>query len=49
MDWDTLYCPNRDGRYYGQPFRQGGLVKNGSSHGQKQARCRACGRSVTVR
>jgi IS1 family transposase len=31
------------------PFEQGLLVKNGTSHGQKQALCRACGSSVTVR
>jgi transposase-like protein len=45
----TLYCPNRSCRFYGVPFRQSRLVKNGSSHGQKQALCRACGQSVTVR
>ena len=49
MDWETLYCPNRSCRFYGVPFRQSRLVKNGSSHGQKQALCRACGQSVTVR
>ena len=49
MDWQTLYCPNWDCRCYGIPFRQGRLVKNGSSHGQPQALCRACGCSVTVR
>jgi IS1 family transposase len=49
MDWETLYCPNRQCRCYGIPFRQGWLVKNGSSHGQQQALCRACGRSVTLR
>jgi transposase-like protein len=25
------------------------LIKNGSSHGQKQALCRACGQSVSIR
>ena len=49
MDWETLYCPNRSCRFYGVPFRQSRLVKNGSSHGQKQALCRACGQSVAVR
>lgn len=49
MDWETLYCPNRSCRYHGVPFYEGLLVKNGSSHGQKQALCRACGRSVSVR
>jgi IS1 family transposase len=49
MDWETLYCPNRYCRYYGVPFHKGLLVKNGSSHGQKQALCRACGQSVSIR
>jgi len=29
MDWESLYCPNRGCRYYGRPFLQGHLVKNG--------------------
>jgi IS1 family transposase len=49
MDWETLYCPNRRCRFYGDPLPQSRLVKNGSSHGQPQALCRACGQSVTVR
>lgn len=49
MDWETLYCPNRHCRFDGDPLRQSRLVKNGSSHGQPQALCRACGQSVTVR
>ena len=49
MDWESLYCPNRHCRYYGIPFYQGLMVKNGSSHGQKQALCRACGSSVSIR
>lgn len=48
MDWETLSCPNRTCRAYGVPFRQGRLVKNGTSHGQQQALCRACGRSVAL-
>lgn len=48
MDWETLYCPNRHCRCYGRPFAQGLLVKNGSSHGAKQALCRACGRRVSL-
>lgn len=48
MDWETLYCPNPFCRYYGRPFRQGLLVKNGATRGQKQALCRACGRSVAL-
>lgn len=49
MDWETLYCPNRHCRYYGKAQDQGRLVKNGSSHGQKQALCKACGSSVSIR
>ena len=49
MDWESLYCPNRGCRYYGRPFLQGHLVKNGSSHGQKQARCKACETPVSIR
>jgi IS1 family transposase len=48
MDWETLYCPNRSCRYYGLPFRQALLVKNGSSHGHKQACCRGCGRRIAL-
>src|SRR5690606_13960430 len=44
-----LYCPNQRGRYYGIPFYKGLLVKNGASHGQPQALCRACGSSVSMR
>jgi len=49
MDWESLYCPNRRCRYYGRSFLQGLLVKNGSSHGQKQARCKACETPVSIR
>jgi IS1 family transposase len=49
MDWETRYCPNRRCRFYGDPLPQSRLVNNGSSHGQPQAWCRACGQSVTVR
>jgi len=49
MDWESLYCPNHRCRLYGIPFHQGLLVKNGASHGQPQALCRACGTSVSVR
>ena len=49
MDWESLYCPNRGCRYYGRPFLQGQLVKNGSSHGQQQARCGACETPVSIR
>lgn len=49
MDWETLYCPNRHCRYYGKAQNEGRLVKNGTSHGQKQALCKACGSSVSLR
>lgn len=49
MDWETLYCPNPKCFYYGTPFYHSSLVKNGSSHGQKQALCRECGTSVSLR
>lgn len=48
MNWETLYCPNRSCRYYGRPFRQGRLVKTGTSHGKNQAWCRSCGRRVSL-
>src|SRR6185503_9199943 len=48
MDWATLYCPNRACSYYGRRFWRSLLVKNGSTRGQKQARCQACGRSVAL-
>ena len=48
MNWETLYCPNRSCSYYGLPFGQSWLVKNGSSHGTKQALCQACGRRIAV-
>ncbi len=48
MDWDTLSCPNRGCSCYGRPFHQGLLVKNGTTRGQKQAVCRACGRSIAL-
>lgn len=48
MNWETLYCPNRHCSGYGLPFGQGLLVKNGSSHGKKQALCRACGRRIAL-
>ena len=49
MDWESLYGPHRRCRYYGRPFLQGHLVKNGRSHGQKQALCRACETPVSIR
>jgi IS1 family transposase len=49
VDWATLYCPNRRCDYYGIAYQEGMLVKNGSSHGQNQALCNACGSSVSLR
>lgn len=49
MDWDTLYCPNGHCRYYGMVFHQSRLVKNGSTRGQKQAKCQSCGCSVALK
>ena len=49
MDYKSLYCPNRRCHYYGVLFKQGLMVKNGSSHGQKQVLCKACGSSVSLR
>src|SRR5215212_10210393 len=49
MNWHTLYCPNRACAYYGHSGPSSRLVKNGSSRGQKQALCRACGSSVSLR
>jgi IS1 family transposase/transposase-like protein len=48
VNWETLYCPHRDCRCYGKPFTAGLLVKHGSSRGEPQARCNACGGSVTL-
>jgi hypothetical protein len=48
MNWETLYGPHRSCSDYGLPFGQGWLVKNGSSHGTKQALCQACGRRIAV-
>jgi len=49
MDYESLYCPNQHCLYYGVLFKQGRMVKNGSSHGQKQVLCKACGSSVSLR
>jgi transposase-like protein len=48
LNWETLYCPHRDCRWYGKPFTAGRLVKNGNSCGEPQARCNACGGSVAL-
>ena len=48
MNWETLYCPNRRCLCYGKPFNKGFLVKDGSSHGKKQALCKACGRRIAL-
>ena len=49
MEWNTLSCPNRQCQFSGIAFAQSRLVRNGSSHGHKQAVCRACGQSVGIR
>ena len=49
MDWETLYCPNGRCEHYGKPFKTGRLVRNGSSRGEPQVLCRACGSTVTLR
>ena len=49
MDWESLYCPNLHCRYYGIPFKQSLLVKNGASRGRKQALCKACFCHVSLR
>lgn len=48
MDWEPLYCPNSSCQHYGKPFKIGRLVRNGRSRGEPQARCQACGGSVTL-
>lgn len=49
MNWETLYCPNVHCRCYGKPFGLGLLVKNGTSYGQPQALCKACGSRIALR
>ena len=49
MDWKSLYCPNRGCYYYGKPFQESQLVKNGTGHGYPQAKCKACQSSVNLR
>ena len=49
VEWETLYCPNPSCEQYGFRYGKSCLVKNGSSHGQRQFRCTACGRTVSVR
>ena len=49
MDWETLYCPNQHCRYYGVPFPQSRLVRNGTYRGQAQGLCQACHRSISLR
>ena len=49
VDWETLYCPTGRCEHYRKPFKTGRLARNGSSRGEPQARCRACGSTVTLR
>ena len=48
MNWETLYCPHQDCQGYGKPLTAGLLVRNGSSRGEPQAHCNACGGSVVL-
>ena len=48
MDGETLDCPNLDCPFYGVHFGESRLVKNGTTRGQRQALCRACGRSMAL-
>ena len=48
MEWESLYCPNRNCCCYGKPFKTGCLIKDGSSRGHPRARCQACGRPVVL-
>src|SRR5437867_5232893 len=48
MDWASLDCPNRACSHYGRRCWRSLLVKHGSTRGQKQARCQACGRRVAL-
>lgn len=49
MNWESLYCPNQRCKYYGIVYDKGRLGKNGTSHGKKQAICKECGTSVSIR
>lgn len=49
MNWESLYCPNQGCKYHGRVYGEGRLSKNGTSHGQKQAICKECGTSVSLR
>lgn len=50
MNWDDLYCANRDCFCYGVPsYYHENMVKNGSSRGQKQGLCKNCGKNVSLR
>jgi hypothetical protein len=48
LNWETLYYPHRNCRYYGKPFTAGLLVKHSSSYGKPQARCNACSGNVAL-
>jgi len=49
MEWSSLYCPNQRCSFYGCPWPDSRLVKNGRGHGVPQALCRACGSIVNLR
>ena len=48
MDWETFYGPNLDCAFDGMGVGESRLVKNGTTRGQRQALCRACGRSIAL-
>jgi transposase-like protein len=48
MDWETFYCPNPIGPFYGVRFHKRRVVKHGTTRGQRQALCRACGSRVAL-
>ena len=48
MEWESLYCPNRNCSCYGKPFKTGCLIKDGSSRGHPRGLCQACGRHVVL-
>jgi hypothetical protein len=48
MDWETFYCPNPVCPLYGVRFGKSRLVKHGTTRGQRQALCRACGSRIAL-
>jgi transposase-like protein len=48
MDWETFYCPNPVCPFDGVRCGESQLVKHGTTRGQRQALCRAGGRSIAL-